>query len=102
MSQAKEGKVLYLNTLTESKHKNKRSNPKRIEPFSDSVAELRRKDPELYFGTLEPEEEIELQIVLYDEVKTISSETGSSFEEIVEFALREYVEKYRKPGRKVT
>jgi hypothetical protein len=79
------------------------NNSKIAEPFLPTPLELKEGEPELSFEMLEEvvfvEEEVEIPIDLYNEIKKISDETDYSVERIVRGALEQYIDGYKKHGK---
>ena len=99
MSKGKNNKM-YFDTLADSKAYNSANSSGVAEPFLPELLEFGEGDSELAFEILKEmllvEEEIEIPIDLYNEIKNISEETSRSVEKVVRGALEQYIGRYRK------
>jgi hypothetical protein len=99
MSKEKNDKM-YFDTLGDSKAYNSVNSSGILEPFLPASLYFGEGDSELAFEILKEillvEEEIEIPIDLYNEIKNISNETSRSVEKVVRGALEQYITKYRK------
>lgn len=99
MGKGKNNKM-YFDTLADSKAYNPVNNSGVVEPFSLASMEFGEGDSELSFEILKEmllvEEEIEIPIDLYNEIKNISNETSRSVENTVRGAIEQYITEYRK------
>ena len=104
MSKGKSNKM-YFDTLADPKIFNSVNSSGFVKPSLPALQEFGEGDSELAFEILKEmllvEEEIEITIELYNEIKNISDETSRSVENVVRGALEQYINKYRKSKKEI-
>ncbi len=104
MSKGKSNKM-YFDTLADPKVFNSVNGSGFAEPSLPALLEFGEGDSELAFEILKEmllvEEEVEIPIDLYNEIKNISNETNRSVENTVRGALEQYIAKYRKSKKEI-
>ena len=102
MTKEKDDKYKF-SALSDFKGYSTINNSRKFELLLPTSLELREGEPELAFQILEEafiEEEVEIPIDLYNEIKKISDEIDLSVANIIKGALGQYISKYRKTRKR--